>query len=89
MLSAPDKFRVMTKVEEIKCFCISQTFQTENGTSVFCGNIYAPSFEEAEKLCRQIGAKLDGELVEAQCANCGKVEEPQKPEIWVDVIEDL
>ena len=80
----------MTKTEEIKCFAITQTFHTNKGTSAFAGHIYASSFAEAEQLAKQIGAKLDGEMVESVCFKCGEKEvfnnSDETP--WIEEFED-
>ena len=64
----------MTQVSEIKMYGIKQYFQTDEGTSLFEGHIYAASESEAEQLALQMNAELGGKMIERQCFQCGHAE---------------
>lgn len=78
----------MIKITEIKTFAILQRFKTDEGEKMFGGHIYATSFAEADQLARQMGAELDGQLLESICEICGKVEsfDPENTDEWDDEI---
>ncbi len=76
---------------------IKQYFQTDEGTSLFEGQIYAASLADAEKLAKQMNVELGGKMIESQCALCGLIKifnnsdeggaDDSQLDVWADVIE--
>ncbi len=71
----------------VKVFCFEYTI---NG-HLYGGHIPALDWNDAQEKVSQFGAKIYGELVETQCARCGKIDNDGKPEFspydFPDVIE--